>query len=238
MSVTSLRITPIFGWAWIVSVTARGKSSRATPRAPPAGTEFASAQDRITDPSLRSSSFKSPEAVSRERLPSEFEQTSSAKCSVRWAGVSFAGRISHSSTEQPRCAACQAASLPASPAPKIVTSGIEDGPLLVAFGNAYFTPGAPEVNTPCALDLCRVQQSSNGPYKRFQKERPMGRRRDYEESYEDARRDMMEHETGSRRSGDGAFTAVVFIKYAAIVIVVLVIAYVVLRILRAIQAGF
>jgi hypothetical protein len=49
---------------------------------------------------------------------------------------------------------------------------------------------------------------------------------------------MTERETGTRRSGDGAFTAAVFIKYAAIVIVVLVIAYVVLRILRAIQAGF
>jgi hypothetical protein len=66
----------------------------------------------------------------------------------------------------------------------------------------------------------------------------MGRRRDYDEGYEDARREMAERETGSRRSGDGAFTAAVFIKYAAIVIVVLIIAYVVLRVLRAIQAGF
>ena len=64
----------------------------------------------------------------------------------------------------------------------------------------------------------------------------MGRRRDYDEGYEDARRETMERETGTR-GGDGA-TAAVFIKYAAIVIVVLVIAYVVLRILRAIQAGF
>jgi hypothetical protein len=47
-----------------------------------------------------------------------------------------------------------------------------------------------------------------------------------------------ERETGSRRgSGDGAFTAAVFIKYAAIVIVVLVIAYVVLRIVGAIQGA-
>jgi hypothetical protein len=44
----------------------------------------------------------------------------------------------------------------------------------------------------------------------------MGRRRDYDEGYEDARRDMMDRETGSRRSSDGAFTAAVFIKYAAI----------------------
>jgi hypothetical protein len=63
----------------------------------------------------------------------------------------------------------------------------------------------------------------------------MGRRRDYDEGYDDARRDMMDRETGSRRSGDGAFTAAVFIKYAAIVIVVLIIAYVVLRIVGAIQ---
>ena len=65
----------------------------------------------------------------------------------------------------------------------------------------------------------------------------MGRRRDYDEGYEDARRDMAERETGSRRSGDGALTAAVFIKYAAIVIVVIIIAYVVLRILRVLQAG-
>ena len=65
----------------------------------------------------------------------------------------------------------------------------------------------------------------------------MGRRRDYDEGYEDARREMMERETGTRRGSDGAFTAAVFIKYAAIVIVVLVIAYVVLRILGAIQGA-
>jgi hypothetical protein len=65
----------------------------------------------------------------------------------------------------------------------------------------------------------------------------MGRRRDYDEGYEDARRDMAERETGSRRGGDGAFTAAVFIKYAAIVIVVIIIAYVVIRILRVLQTG-
>lgn len=62
--------------------------------------------------------------------------------------------------------------------------------------------------------------------------------RDYDEGYEVARRDMMERETGSRRSSDGAFTAAVYIKYAAIVIVVIVIAYAVLRILGAIQGVF
>ena len=66
----------------------------------------------------------------------------------------------------------------------------------------------------------------------------MGRRRDYDEGYEDARRDMVERETGSRRGGDGAFTAAVFIKYAAIVIVVIIIAYVVLRIVGTIRGAF
>jgi hypothetical protein len=65
----------------------------------------------------------------------------------------------------------------------------------------------------------------------------MGRKRDYDEGYQDARRDMMEREPGAPRGGDGAFTAAVFIKYAAIVIVVLIIAYVVLRIVGAIQGA-
>src|ERR671912_1274987 len=148
MSVTSLRITSMFGWTWIISVTARGKSSRATPRAPPAGTVLVSAQCRITDPRRLSSSLSSPEAVSRARFPREFEHTSSAKCSVRWAGVSLWGRISHNSTEQPSPAACQAASLPASPAPIMVTFGIKEDPPLVALQSGYSTPSqtrAPDV---------------------------------------------------------------------------------------------
>jgi hypothetical protein len=65
----------------------------------------------------------------------------------------------------------------------------------------------------------------------------VGRRRDYEEGYEDARREMMDRETAPPRGG--AFTAAVFINYAAIVIVVLVIAYVVvLRIVGAIKGAF
>ena len=61
----------------------------------------------------------------------------------------------------------------------------------------------------------------------------MGRRGDYDEGYEGARRDMMDRETGPRGRSDGAI-----IKYAAIVIVVLAIAYVVLRIVGAIQGAF
>lgn len=42
----------------------------------------------------------------------------------------------------------------------------------------------------------------------------MGRRRDdYEEGYEDARREMEEREFGSSRRGGGDFTAAVLIKY-------------------------
>lgn len=65
----------------------------------------------------------------------------------------------------------------------------------------------------------------------------MGRRRDYDEGYDDARRDV-EREFGTNRGSNGSFTAAVFIKYAAIVIVVLIIAYVVLRILNAITGAF
>ena len=60
-------------------------------------------------------------------------------------------------------------------------------------------------------------------------------RRDYEEGYEDARREMQERELHSpRRGSDSAFTAAVFIKYLAIVVVVIIIAYVVLRIINTI----
>src|SRR5688572_17421885 len=139
MRVASLRMTLMLGWERTVCVTARGKSSRATPRAPPAGTWLASAQRRITDPRRLSSSLSSPEAVSRARFPSEFEHTSSAKCSVRWAGVSLWGRISHNSTEHPSSAACQAASLPASPAPIMVTFGTKEDPPLVTLQGGYST---------------------------------------------------------------------------------------------------
>ena len=63
-------------------------------------------------------------------------------------------------------------------------------------------------------------------------------RRDYEDGYEDARREMQEREFGSRRGGGSSFTAAVFIKYLAIVIVVIIAAYVVLQILGAVQGVF
>lgn len=64
----------------------------------------------------------------------------------------------------------------------------------------------------------------------------MGKRRDeYEEGYEDARREMREREFESPRRSDNSFTAAVFIKYLALVIVVLIIAYVVLQILGVLR---
>ena len=57
------------------------------------------------------------------------------------------------------------------------------------------------------------------------------------------RRCFDEFEGGTREpvpsgSGGGALVAATFIKYAAIVIVVLIVAYVVLRILGVVQSGF
>ena len=57
-------------------------------------------------------------------------------------------------------------------------------------------------------------------------------RRDYDEGYEDARREMQERERGSSRGG-GDFSIAILIKYLAIIIV----AYVVLQILGAIRAA-
>lgn len=66
----------------------------------------------------------------------------------------------------------------------------------------------------------------------------MGRKRDYDEGYEDARREMEEREFGGRRDSGNAFTAAVFIKYLAIIIVVVIVAYVVLQVLGAIRGAF
>jgi len=63
-------------------------------------------------------------------------------------------------------------------------------------------------------------------------------RRDYDEGYEEARREMQDREFGSRGGGGGSsFTAAVLIKYLAIVIVVIIVAYVILRILNSIQGA-
>ena len=60
----------------------------------------------------------------------------------------------------------------------------------------------------------------------------MGRRRGIDEFEEETK------EPVPRSTGGGATVAATFIKYAAIVIVVLIIAYVVLRILGVLQSSF
>jgi len=62
-------------------------------------------------------------------------------------------------------------------------------------------------------------------------------RRDYDEGYEDARKEMQEREFGSRGGGGSSFTAAVLIKYLAIVIVVIIVAYVILRILNSVTGA-
>ena len=61
----------------------------------------------------------------------------------------------------------------------------------------------------------------------------MGRRRREIDEFEEETR-----EPGPRNSGGGSLVAATFIKYAAIVIVVLIVAYVALRILGVLQSSF
>ena len=77
--VTSPGRTVMLGWPFTRSVTIRAKPWRSTASAPPASTRVASAQERIKEPSRRSSSFKRPTAFSSWSLRSELEQHSSAK---------------------------------------------------------------------------------------------------------------------------------------------------------------
>ena len=125
IAVTSSRRTVMLGCDAIASVTASLNASRPTASAAPAGTAVRSAQAMISEPSRRSSFFSSPSARSGRLEPRLFEHTSSAIRSVSWAGVMRPGRISYSVTCAPRCAACHAASLPASPAPMTTTAADE-----------------------------------------------------------------------------------------------------------------
>jgi hypothetical protein len=59
-------------------------------------------------------------------------------------------------------------------------------------------------------------------------------RRDYDEGYEDARREMEERELGSSRRCGGDFTTAMLIKYLAII----TITYLVLQILGVVQGAF
>ena len=116
-SVTSSSTTVIKGCSLINRVTVRAKPSLSTARAPPAGTRFASAARMMTESKRRISSFRSPTAFSTLADRRELLQTNSAKSPVLWAGSDCAGRISCKITGTPRRTICQAASLPARPAP-------------------------------------------------------------------------------------------------------------------------
>ncbi len=120
--VTSSRITRIFGSASIASVMRRENSTRSTASACPAGTAVSSAIFKSAEPARRISCFSNHGAVLTDSLFNEFEQTNSPNSVVWCAGVnsglpSTIARISYRSTSQPRRAAVNAASGPASPPP-------------------------------------------------------------------------------------------------------------------------
>ena len=116
-SVTSSRRSSMSGSASMARVTSAAKTSRSTVSAWPPGTRAVCAASSSSEPSRRSSSFSSQGADPSCSDFSELLHTSSARRSVRWAGVVLAGRISWSATGTLSRATCQAASAPASPPP-------------------------------------------------------------------------------------------------------------------------
>ena len=114
-------ITRMRGREAISSSTKRENRSRSTARAPPAGTAARSAHAMRTDPIARSSRFNIPAAESERVDLKEFEQTSSARWSVWWAGEPLVGRISYKRTSTPLSASWMAHSQPAKPPPITLT---------------------------------------------------------------------------------------------------------------------
>ena len=114
---TSSSTTSILGWLRMRSVIYCENLVRSTANADPAGTRVASAACIIKESKRRISSLRSPTALEIQSERKELEHTSSANPSEWCAGVILRGFISKSLTLTPRCAACQAASQPASPAP-------------------------------------------------------------------------------------------------------------------------
>ena len=117
----SARTSSMSGCSSTSAVTAPENAARSTASAPPAGTAWRRAAANTNDPSASSSRFSMPAALSGFVLLSEFEHTSSAQSPDACTGVGTAGRISTSRTRIPRAASCKAASLPARPAPSMVT---------------------------------------------------------------------------------------------------------------------
>jgi hypothetical protein len=119
MDVTSSRIISTSDLDSKAVVIKREKASRSTARALPAGTRLSSAAWMIREFSLRNSSLRRPEPVSRASDLRELLHTSSPRKGERWAGEKRFGFISKRVTTIPRLAACQAASHPANPPPII-----------------------------------------------------------------------------------------------------------------------
>ena len=90
----------------------------------PAGTATDLATAITSEPSNSISRLSNPTAWVGASPRNEFEHTSSARSGEACAGEKAAGLDSHSSTSQPACASCQAASHPASPPPITVHDGI------------------------------------------------------------------------------------------------------------------
>src|SRR5687768_13491493 len=120
---SSRRSTRILGCAVMAAVTPAENTCRSTARAAPAGTRASSAIRMMSDPIRRISSLRRPTALSSLSPRNELLHTSSASASVWWTAVGRTGRISYSVTSTSMDAACQAASLPASPPPMMCTIG-------------------------------------------------------------------------------------------------------------------
>src|SRR5688572_3299102 len=123
---SSRRSTRILGCAVMAAVTPAENTCRSTARAAPAGTRASSAIRMMSDPIRRISSLRRPTALSSLSPRNELLQTSSASASVWCTAVGRTGRISYSVTSTSMDAACQAASLPASPPPMMCTMDLPD----------------------------------------------------------------------------------------------------------------
>ena len=177
-AVTSSQQNSTRGCPLSLSVIYAENPSRSTASAPPAGTRQASAASMTSEPSRRISSLSRPTAFSTLFARSELEHTSSAKPSLRCAGVKLLGLISTSRTGTPRRTSCQAASQPASPAPTTNTrcvipliprpafppaAACRTGPAppLWRWGSSrWSTPASSCRSAPAAAARCRTARSA------------------------------------------------------------------------------
>ena len=110
------------GWVDNICVNDLLNLDLSTAKAPPAGIENLSAVLIIKELKVLNSSCSKPADLSELRAPKLLLQTNSPNSLVWCAGVEWMGLISTSFTGTPKLAICQAASLPARPAPITITS--------------------------------------------------------------------------------------------------------------------